>query len=138
MPSDPAARPAPSLLQLIDSQILVDRSAAHMGYPQTRSLRELREFLAGVGFPRTFEERLRLSLIPYFQFEARGAGLDWTDQAAALGALTPIFEIDAMTMNEGRGRDAMSPEEFARYVGECHALLDEFTAIRARMHNGEE
>ena len=47
------------------------------------------------------------------------------------------FDFDARTMNDGRGRADLSPAEFARYVVECHSLFEEYSAIRARMHNGE-
>jgi hypothetical protein len=124
-------------LALVEAQLQVDWSAMFLGYHIVRSLRELRDQVRFRGWPRTFEERLHLSLIPYLDQDAQSGGLDWSAQAPLHGPLAALFDIDARTMNEGRGRAELSPAEFSRYVLECRALFAEFSAIRARMHNGE-
>ncbi len=83
------------------------------------------------------EERLHLSLIPYLDHDAQSGGQDWTVQAPWHGPLALLFGIDARTMSEGRSRAELSPAEFARYVLECRALFAEYSAVRARMHDGE-
>jgi len=138
MPPDSVDTPSTQLLELLQSQLDIDRSADWFGYPRTRSLKELRDFLRWGGFPHTAEDRLRLSLIPYWQHDAEKLDYPWTTQLLPPGPLAPIFQIDTMVMNRGRGRDILTPEEFARYLVECREILAEFSAIRARMHNGED
>ena len=124
-------------LALVEAELKVDRSTLLLGYHLSRCLRDLRDQVRFGGWPRSFEQRLHLSLIPYLDDSSRQSGLDWTAQGAMAGPLAPLFEIDARTMNDGRGRADLSPTDFARYVAECRALREEFSAIRARMHNGD-
>jgi hypothetical protein len=133
--SDPRIQ---ALVALIDAELAVDRTGDMMAYPKTRSLRELREFVRGVGFPQTAEHRLSLTLIPYFCHDADAAGIRWREQDAPLGAFSGPFEIDARVMNRGRGRAELTPAAFRAYLADCDALHEEFSGIRARMHNGED
>jgi len=127
----------PPLLALLESQIAVDRSGEFLGYHRTRGLKLIRDFLRSRGFPATEEERLGLTLMPYIQYEAREAGFDWASRGTPPPDLAPLFEIDARVMTGGVARDALTAAAFAKYVEETRRLLDEHTAIRARMYNGE-
>ncbi len=133
-PLDPAIAP---LLALLDSQIAVDRSKELLGYPRTRGLKRIRDFLRSRGFPRTMDEKLSLTLMPDLQHEARALGFDWASRELPPSHLAPLFDIDAWVMTGGSARDGLPPAAFAQYVDETRRLLEEHTAIRARMYNGE-
>ena len=134
MPDDPLL---PPLLELVRTALGTDRSADRLGYPIQRRLRTIRDQLAGVGWPRTFDERLGLTLIPLIAHAARTAGVDWTRPGPVAGVHGPLFEIDARVMNRGRGRRELEPGEFTAYLAESGRLCDEWREARARMHNGE-
>lgn len=133
-PSDPTIAP---LLVLLESQIAVDRSHELLGYPRTRGLKRIRDFLRSRGFPRTMDEKLSLTLMPDLQHEARALGFDWAGRELPPPHLAPLFDIEAQVMTGGLSRDALPPATFAKYVEETRQLLEEHTAIRARMYNGE-
>jgi hypothetical protein len=133
-PTDPSI---PPLLALLEAQIAVDRSGDRLGYNRTRGLKRIRDFLRSRGFPRTEDEKLSLTLMPDLQYEASAAGFDWATRALPPAHLAPLFEIDAQVMTGGTSRDGLSPTAFSTYVTETRRLIEEHTAIRARMYNGE-
>lgn len=115
-----------------------DYSSAFLGYHLVRVLRYIAQTLGYSGFPRDAEQKLRLTLIPLLDYAAREEGADWTVQAAPLGRFAQLLEVDVRVMTGGRCREELTAAEFAAYVEESRALHEEFTAIRARMHNGED
>jgi len=123
---------------LVEAQLGVDRSDWRLGYHITRILKALRDQVRYGGWPTSFDDQLRLSLIPYLAHDAADSGIDWTRPGPVHGALGPLFEIDARAMRAGRGRSDLSVEELEQYVAESKALYEEHTDSRARMHNGEE
>ena len=135
LPPDPVRD---AFLALVQAEISVPRADRLLDYHVPRILRELRDRVRYDGWPQTFDDRLRLSLLPYIRHAAGEAGLDWTQPGAVPGPLGPLFEIDVRARCEGRGRAALPAAEFASYVAESRALLEEHTAARARAHNGEE
>jgi hypothetical protein len=81
-----------------------------------QQLRNIRAFLLAHGFPKSDDDRCRLSLIPLLHRELTYEGIHWLDQNVELGRLADHLQIDFLVHSGGHLRDDVKFLDFNRYL----------------------
>ena len=88
------------------------------------ALLNLRDALERTGFPSDRDQRLALSLVPFWFQEANYDDIDWTDRAAPPGHLSGILTIDLAVQSGGCERHELTDAEYNEYVDMSFAAID--------------
>jgi hypothetical protein len=101
-----------------------------VGAARAYRLRRIGEFLSQSGFPRSKDDRCRLSLLPFINREAIYYDIDWMDQHADLVHLSDLYFLDYLVFSGGTPRLEASTSDFRAYLGTYNACAE-------RWRNGE-
>jgi hypothetical protein len=96
-----------------------------IGNIRLRQFLIMEDCLNAIGFPTEDEHKARVSLAPYIFQEANYDGISWTDQQNAdLAGMSIYFDLDFIVQNQGRQRNEVTAEEFAKYVDDAFRYID--------------
>ena len=113
------------LIRLINEELSRRPGAADGVVAVRRSvLLNLRDALERTGFPSDRDQRLGLSLVPFWFQEANYDDIDWTDRAAPLRHLSGILAIDVAVQSDGCERHELTDAEYSEYVHVSLAAID--------------
>lgn len=121
------AKTLAEVIELIDTRLgeyLTAESRQGIVAVRADVIQRIRSTLASRGFPRTLEDRARLSLIPFIFQEANYDGISWGDENEDFGHLQSFFDLDFHVAFAGRERHEVSPAERDAYWTESMAFID--------------